>query len=61
VLVGFFLETDVAICFDGVSVFEEQDEPFESIPEEKGQKEQFSLLGCVDEFMVEFPRVERAD
>jgi hypothetical protein len=53
VAVGFLLETDVEVGQLAVTVFEEQEEPLQDIPEEEGQVEQLALLGSMDEFMVE--------
>ena len=60
-LIGFLFEADVLIGFHAVSVFYEKDEPLDSVPNKEGQEEQFPLLGCVDEFVVEFLLVERPD
>lgn len=58
--VGFLFEADVAVGLCAVAVLEEQDEPFDAVPDEKGQVEQFPLLSRVDELVVEFHLVERA-
>ena len=58
--VGFLFEADVAVGLCAVAVLEEQDEPFDAVPEEEGQVEQFPLLSRVDELVVEFLFVERA-
>lgn len=60
-LVGFLFETDVAIGFHAVAVLHEQHEPLDAVPEEEGQVEQFALLRCMDEFVIEFRLVERTD
>ena len=59
VLVGFLLEADVAVGLHAVTVFDEQDEPLEEVPDEERHIEQLPLLGGMDEFMVEFHGVER--
>ena len=55
--VGFLFEADVAVGLCAVAVLEEQDEPFDAVPEEEGQVEQLALLGGVDKFMIEFDLV----
>lgn len=59
--VGFLFEADVAVGLCAVAVLEEQDEPFDAVPEEEGQVEQFLLLGGMNEFVVELLFVERPD
>ena len=58
--VGFLFDADVAVGLCAVAVLEEQDEPFDAVPEDEGQVEQFPLLSRVDELVVEFHLVERA-
>lgn len=59
--VGFLLEADVAVSLYAVAVLEEQDEPFDAVPEEEGQIEQLALLGGMNEFVVELLPSQRAD
>ena len=59
--VGFLFEADVAVGLCAVAVLEEQDEPFQEVPDEEGQVQQFPLLSRVDEFVVELLFVERPD
>ena len=60
-LVCFLLEADVLVCLHAVTVFDEEDEPLEEVPDEEGQVEQFLLLCGMDKFVVEFLTVERRD
>ena len=53
-LVGFLLETDMEIGLLPVSVFEEQQQPLYSIPQKEGDIEEFTLLCCMNEFVVQF-------
>ena len=59
--VGFFFEADVSVGFHAVAVFQQKNEPFETVPDEEGQVEKFALLGSVDKLVVEFLPAERAD
>ena len=61
VLVGFLLETDVAVGFHAVAVLDEEDEPLDAVPKEEGQVEQLPLLCRVDEFVVELHFIQRTD
>ena len=58
VVVGLLLEADVEVCLDAVVVFDEQEEPFEHIPQIEADVEQFTLLGGVDALVVEFRGIE---
>ena len=58
-LVGFLFEADVAVGFYAVAVLEEEDEPLDAVPDKEGQIEEFPLLSCVNEFMIEFHFVQR--
>ena len=57
-VVGLLLEADVEVCLDAVAVFDEQEEPFEHIPQIEADVEQFTLLGGVDALVVEFRGIE---
>lgn len=61
VAVGFLFEVDVAVGLCAVAVLEEQNEPFDAVPEEEGQVEQFLLLGGMNEFVVELLPSQRTD
>lgn len=53
-LISLFLEADMAVGLHAVAVLDEQDEPFDEIPDEEGQVEQFALLDGVYALVVEF-------
>ncbi len=57
-VVGLRLEADVEVCLEAVAVFDEQEEPFEHIPQIEADVEQFTLLGGVDALVVEFRGIE---
>jgi hypothetical protein len=58
VVVGLLLEADVEVCLEAVAVFDEQEEPFEHIPQIEADVEQLPLLGGVDALVVEFRGIE---
>ena len=60
-LVCFLLEADVLVCLHAVTVFDEQEEPLEEVPDEEGHIEQLLLLGGMDKFVVKFLAVEWRD
>ncbi len=51
--VGFFLKTDIVIRFEPVSVFDAEHQPFDAVPDEERNVEQFPLLRHMDEFMID--------
>lgn len=57
-VVGLFLEADVEVGLEAVAVFDEQEEPFEHIPQIEADVEQLTLLGGVDALVVEFRGIE---
>lgn len=57
-VVGLLLEADMEVCLEAVAVFDEQEEPFEHIPQIEADEEQFTLLGGVDALVVEFRGIE---
>ncbi len=57
-VVGLFLKSDMEVGFDAVAVFDEQEEPFEHIPQIEADVEQLTLLGGVDALVVEFRGIE---
>ena len=61
VSVSLFFKPDVAIGFQPVPVFYEENEPFCDIPDEEWQVEQFALLANVYQLMVQFLFVERCN
>ncbi len=50
--VGFFLEANVEVGLDAITIFNQQAEPFKSVPNIKANVKQLSLLGRVNAFMV---------
>ena len=50
--VGFFLEANVEVVLDAVTIVNQQAEPFKSAPNIKANVKQLSLLGRVNAFMV---------
>ena len=50
--VGFFFKTDVEIGLCPIAVLEEEAKPFDSVPDEERQIEEFALLCRVDQFVV---------
>lgn len=50
--VGFFLEANVEVGLDAVTIFNQQAEPFKCVPNIKANVKQLSLLGRVNAFMV---------
>lgn len=56
--VGFFLEANVEVGLDAVTIFNQQAEPFKSVPNIKANVKQLSLLGRVNAFMVYFFGIE---
>ena len=59
--IGFLLKAYVPIGFNAVAILQQQDEPLYAVPKKERQVEQFALLRCVDEFVVELSLVERTD
>ena len=53
-LVGFLFETDMEVGLLPVSILEEQQQPLYSIPEKEGDIEEFTLLCCMNELVVQF-------
>ena len=51
--VCLFLKADIVICLVFVPVFDTEHQPFNAIPDEKGNVEQFSLLGHMNELMID--------
>ena len=57
-VVGLLLKSDVEVGLEAVAVFDEQEEPFEHIPQIEADVEQLPLLGGVDALVVEFRDIE---
>lgn len=57
-VVGLLLEADVEVGLEAIAVFDEQEEPFEHIPQIEADVEQLPLLGGVDALVVEFRGIE---
>ena len=53
-VVGFLLEPYMKVGLLPVSVFEEQDAPLDDVPDEEREIQQFTLLCCMNEFVVQF-------
>jgi len=53
-VVGFLLEPYMKVGLLPVSIFEEQQQPLYSIPQKEGDIEEFTLLCCMNEFVVQF-------
>ena len=51
-VVGFLLEPDMKVGLLPVSILEEQQQPLYSIPQKEGDIEEFTLLCCMNEFVV---------
>ena len=58
VVVGLLLEADVEVGLEAVTVFDEQEEPFEHIPQIEADIEKLALLRSVDALVVEFRGIE---
>ena len=58
VAVGFLLESDMVVSRGPVMVLEPQHKPFDAIPDEKRQVEQFTLLRRMNQLMIQFHGVE---
>ena len=52
VAICLLLKADIVISLDSVPVFDTEYQPFDAIPDEEGNVEQFPLLSHMNEFMV---------
>lgn len=59
VAVGLALKADMQVGLIAVPVFEQQQQPLYSVPNEEGDIEQFLLLGCVYQFVIQFDGIQR--
>lgn len=53
VVVCLLFKTDIMICFHHIPVFCQEEEPLDEIPDIEGYEEHFSLLQCMDAFMID--------
>ena len=61
VAIGFLFEAEVLVSFHAIPILNEEDKPLDAVPDEEGQVEEFALLCCVDELVVELHLVQRTD
>ena len=54
-------KADMEVGFRPIPVFEVQNQPLDAIPDEERDIEQFLLLGRMNEFMIQFPGVQRSN